>query len=356
MSGLSNNTIYRLRVALTPQGTSNYFGSTYNGSSWYNGTPSPINYSNFLSITTDNSGSWSGTIQGKVELSDPNFPGSSATYDLKAGRYTETGTSPTWSNTLQIAVVAPSPAPSAAASPAPSFTPAPSTPQSESSFTISDVPSQINSDQVFAVKVNLSMPNSQNSDYYLKVAFKKADGTRYFGLTKVNNKWIEYGDDNENQYKITTNSSGNWTGNLEVKPDTNDSDYKGGGDYIFKVGRYTSGGSGPAWSNETTIKINGPTASPTSTLIPSGTKIPSFSPALVKSPTPKPSPSPEFSRQNASVAGAIASSAPEAEVEVKSQKQTNPLIWIGVFFIFAGVGLIGYIYFVKNAKIRKIRI
>lgn len=44
MSGLSDNTVYRLRVALSPSGTTNYFGSTYNGTDWYNGTPSPIDY------------------------------------------------------------------------------------------------------------------------------------------------------------------------------------------------------------------------------------------------------------------------------------------------------------------------
>ncbi|MDO8619242.1 MAG: hypothetical protein Q7R49_04850 [Candidatus Daviesbacteria bacterium] len=95
MSGLSSNTIYRLRIALATTGTSNYFGSTFSGSSWYNGTPSPINYANFLSITTDSSGGWSGTLQGKIESSDPNFPGTSGTYDLKVGRYTENGSSPT---------------------------------------------------------------------------------------------------------------------------------------------------------------------------------------------------------------------------------------------------------------------
>jgi len=359
LSGLSNNTVYRLRLALATAGTNNYFGSTFNGSSYYNGTPSPINYANFLSITTDGAGSWSGTVRGKVETSDPNFSGISGIYDLKVGRYTETGTSATWSNILQIAVNAPSPTPSASPtpSPSPSLSPTPTaTPQASSSFTISNAPSQINSDQSFSVNINLSIPNSQNTDYYLKGAFKKSDGTRYLGLTKNGSDWIEYGDDYNDQYKITTDASGTWSGNLEVKPDKNDNDFKGTGNYIFKVGRYTQGGSGPAWSNEITVKINNlDNPSRGNSPTPQATKEVSPSPSVFKSPSPRPTPSLKPTPKIASVAGAKASSSASdikgTKVEVKSQKQSNPLIGLGVLFIIAGAGLIGYIYFYKNAKV-----
>ncbi len=265
MSGLSNNAVYRLRVALAATGTTSYFGSTFNNSSWYNGTPSPINYSNFLSITTDSSGSWSGTVQGKVESSDPNFSGTSGTYDLKVGRYTESGTSATWSTISQITLTSSAPTPTPTPTPEPT-----STPTSSSTFTISNSPSSINADQSFSVTINLSLPNNQNTDYFLKGAFKIKDGSRYLGLTKVGGDWREYADDYTDQYKITTDSNGNWTGDLEVKPDTNDKDYKGGGDYIFKVGRYTSGGN-VTWSNEQTVHItdNQSTPIPTSTPKPS---------------------------------------------------------------------------------------
>lgn len=107
MSGLSKNSIYKMRIVFAPTGTSNYFGSTWNGSSWYNGTPSPINYSNFLSITTDGTGAWWGDVQGEIDPDDPNFTTGSGTYDLKIGRYTQTGSTATWSNIVSASIVLP---------------------------------------------------------------------------------------------------------------------------------------------------------------------------------------------------------------------------------------------------------
>lgn len=129
MSGLSKNAIYRMRVVFAQPGTSNYFGSTYNGSSWYNGTPSPINYANFLSLTTDGTGAWWGDVQGKIDSDDPNFTTGSGTYDVKLGRYTQTGSTATWSDPVSIAIVVP-PAPTNTPMPlpTPTSTPIPPTP------------------------------------------------------------------------------------------------------------------------------------------------------------------------------------------------------------------------------------
>lgn len=349
MSGLSNNTIYRLRLVLATPGTSSYFGSTFNSSNWYNGTPSPINYSNFLSITTDNSGSWSGSIEGKIESSDPNLPASSGTYDLKVGRYTETGSSATWSNIIQITLVTPTPTPSPTPSSTPSPTSTPTPPTATpttltSQFTISDLPSQINPDQSFTVKINLSLPSNLNTPYYLKGAFKIKDGTRYFGLTKNGNDWIEYGDDALDQYKITTDSSGNWSGNLEVKPDTFDKDYKGAGDYIFKVARLTSANSS-TWSNESNIKISAnPTPQPTTQTTPSPAKSATPKPTILS--TPSPSQTPELSSEEektATVAG--------VEIEnVKLKGTINLFSFAGIAMIVAGVSILSYI-FIKNSKL-----
>lgn len=109
MSGLSKNAVYRLRIAIAEPGTTNYFGSTWNGANWYNGTPPPIQYAYFLSISTDATGSWSGDIQGKIDPDDPNFTTGSGTYDVKVGRYTQTGSSATWSETVPITIVVPDP-------------------------------------------------------------------------------------------------------------------------------------------------------------------------------------------------------------------------------------------------------
>lgn len=144
MSGLSDNTVYRLRLVFSQPGTSNYFGSTNNNAGWYNGTPSPIDYSQFLSITTDGNGAWSGDIQGKVDSTDSNFTSGSGSYDMKVGRYTASGASATWSNVLSISISAPSPTatptatptntPTPTTAPTPTKTPTP-TPTSKPSVT-----------------------------------------------------------------------------------------------------------------------------------------------------------------------------------------------------------------------------
>jgi hypothetical protein len=160
--------------------------------------------------------------------------------------------SPAWSFTLSDSTPIPSSQLSPTNNPIPTPTSIPNSTATSipSDFSISGVPTQINSDQSFIVSINLSIPGKANTDYYLSGVFKSVDGTRYFGLTKTDLEWKQYSSDKGNRYKITTDSSGIWTGNLQVKPDAKDSDYKGSGDYIFKVGRYTSSGSGPTWSNE----------------------------------------------------------------------------------------------------------
>lgn len=162
----------------------------------------------------------------------------------------------------------PTPTPSPTNTPTPSPTASP-TPTPSSSFTISNVPANINSDQSFTVNISLTLPSNPDANYYLKGAFKKVDGTRYFGLTKKDSNWIGYGEDYPQQYKISTDSSGTWSGTLEIKPDIYDSDYKGTGDYTFKIGRYTQGGS-LTWSNEQSVRITD-TQSPTPTPNPTTT-------------------------------------------------------------------------------------
>lgn len=106
MSGLSKNAVYRLRIALSRPDSHSYFGSTEG----YNGSPSPIDYSKFKSITTDNFGSWNGEVKGKVENSDPNYKDKDLkSFDLKLGRYTQNGSSATWSEIVKINLENPNP-------------------------------------------------------------------------------------------------------------------------------------------------------------------------------------------------------------------------------------------------------
>lgn len=275
----------------------------------------------------------------------------------------------TWSFTLTTSTTSPTQDTTSVAGTTPSPVSTPATSSSSnpsSSFTITNIPSQINSDQSFSIPVNLTLPNNKNTDYYLSGAFKKADGTRYFGLTKINSDWIKYESANYlNQYKITTDDNGSWASTLEVKPDVSDTDYKGSGDYIFKVGRYTASGSGPTWSNESIIKIISTEAEDveddqgsalTNTSIPSTN--PSNQPTSVKTKTTTSSQSKSYDTlvyHSASVAGATASATTSASFipsVVKNQKQTNLFIWIGLILVFAGTSSVGYIYLRKNGKIR----
>lgn len=123
MSGLSKSAIYRLRIAIAQPGTSNYFGSTYDGTIWHMGS---IADGNFVSITTDAIGVWGGDVQGKIDSDDPNFTTGSGTYDLKVGRYTQTGSTATWSDPINITIAVPStPTPTATPTPTPTSTPTP---------------------------------------------------------------------------------------------------------------------------------------------------------------------------------------------------------------------------------------
>lgn len=165
------------------------------------------------------------------------------------------GTWSDWSSVWSFTLSSTSPSPP---SPSPSSAPPSETPSSSvsSTFTISDIPAQIDSTQNFSVSVTLNLSSAPTSTFYLKGAFKKENSSNYFGLTKVGPSWIKNGDKYSKQYSITTDSSGHWSGHLEIQPDPSDAGFEGGGDYIFKVARYTGSGSGPTWTSETSIKIN----------------------------------------------------------------------------------------------------
>ncbi|TSC88597.1 MAG: weak similarity to S [Microgenomates group bacterium Gr01-1014_7] len=260
-----------------------------------------------------------------------------------------------WSFILATSTPSPTPTPSSTPTSS-SSTSSNSSSSSASTFTISNTPSQINSDQSSNVSVNLALPDNPNTSFYLKGAFKKSDGSNYFGLTKVSGSWIKNGSTYSNQYPVKTNSSGNWSGNLEIQPDADDSGFTGSDDYIFKVGRYTSSGSGPTWSNETTIKIVAASTNQGATTETSSKT--SDSPTVTSPPqTAKAIPANSSSKNSgnveyhiASVAAVSSGSATPSTVEVKSEKRPNFLPFIGGVLILAGLGSLGYIY-LRSKKI-----
>lgn len=275
ITGAQKGTNY-LRVSLSPLGTTNYFGYTFNGSFFYNGS----DFSLYLPVNIDSSGNWSGVIIGKLDSSSSYYK-DSGQYNLKVRRYTS-ASSYLWSNEVNINIQTDSsmPTPNPTATP----TPTPSEPSSNdnlsnsSVFNVYNVSSNINSDNILNAKINLSLPANKNSKYFLKGAFVKAGGNNYFGLTEVLGNWVKNSDNFSNQMPIITDSVGNWSGDINVMIDSQDSGFSGSGDYIFKVARYSENGSGPIWSNQSNVYINNvvintPTPTSTNKASPSSTSI-----------------------------------------------------------------------------------
>lgn len=134
--------------------------------------------------------------------------------------------------------------------------PAPSSGKNENTFSIKDAPAEIDSDQEIEVNVLIKLSDKPNSAFYLKGAFKKSDSLNYFGETYSGSSWCKNNSTYSKQLAIAVNSDGKWEGKIKVRPDFEDSGFKGTGDYVFKVGRYTDMGNGPVWSNELSLKIN----------------------------------------------------------------------------------------------------
>jgi hypothetical protein len=193
MSGLSKTSVYRLRIALSKPSISTYFGSTYNGADWYNGTPSPIDYSKYLSVTTEEDGSWSGDLMGKVESGDPKYENiGTSTYDLKIGRYTQNGSTATWSNIIQVTLnaIAPTPTPT----PTPTSTPS-------NNPTSAKAPTQ--SPSLFVINTT-KFPTNSPTKYASKSASLSAIPTSILGAS---NKSAENKTKSELNKKVLVNSA-----------------------------------------------------------------------------------------------------------------------------------------------------
>ncbi len=175
-----------------------------------------------------------------------------------------------WSNFSNF-TLSTSASPSPQTNPTPTNAPTPmpepsATSQTESkisSFVLSNVPTSIDSSQSFSASLSLSLTNKPSTILYLKGAFRKSGSTNYFGLTKTAENWVKNSAAYTNQLRVETDSSGNWSGSIEIKTDPEDSGFSGQGEYLFKVGWYDRG-SGPNWSNETTISVTHATNPPNS--------------------------------------------------------------------------------------------
>lgn len=255
-----------------------------------------------------------------------------------------------WSFTLETQSATPTP-------PLPDNTPtpipSPTASKPASLFSISSIPSTINSSESFIIQAQLSGLEANNS-YFLKGAFLKSGSTNYFGKTKVSEAWIKNNQSYLNQFPISTNSSGSWSGTLEIVADSEDSGFTGEGDYIFKAARYSNSGSGPNWSNQVSIYIKHQETltpnqatddSPPSPTAPLKSRSPSLKPTSKKGEVLALSGS-----ESAKIPSSLqASSAANIKVsptpfsQTKNLQFSNPFLIVGGVFMISGLGMLVYL-------------
>lgn len=114
LQGQANKTHY-LEGAFKKEGATNYFGLTWNDTSWMPYTSS--NFASLKSISTDQDGAWTGAVKVKLDESSSLYTGS-GTYILRMKRFTSGGSSSWADNDITLTVNAP-------ATPTPTPTPSP---------------------------------------------------------------------------------------------------------------------------------------------------------------------------------------------------------------------------------------
>lgn len=346
LTNVQTNEVYFVKCRIGPSSTSLTEGQTYNPTTtnWLYDTNAWVD----MPIVTATASTTTFSVQCRVKSAVTE--GQKIIYMRACLKKTDgtCGTSfQSSTGTTFTAVTQPS------SSPTPTPTPisTPTSTSSSSTFTISNVPSQIDSTESFSVSVNLSLQNSPNTIFYLKGAFKKTDSSNYFGLTKVSGSWIKNNKTYSDQYKITTDGSGLWSGTLEIQPDILDSGYEGSGDYIFKVARYSESGS-LSWSNEVIVKINAQEVTALEekddgTVLGAEEKID-------KQKKYVPSKDKTYSLEKYIKVASPASVAAEVtpKPEVKGEQQTNYLRWFGTIMVMAGIGVLSFVY-LRNKSLRE---
>lgn len=139
----------------------------------------------------------------------------------------------------------------------------------------------------------LTSASCPNTNCYLQAAFTySTSNPRYFGFTKnVSGSWYEYVSSPDPSYIQSTFFSfqpvdGNWSGEVRVKPNVEDKDYKGSGAYTIKAWRYTGNSDSSSGASENTVSIEITAATPTPSPTPTSTPSPTPTPTKVPSPTP----------------------------------------------------------------------
>jgi len=139
------------------------------------------------------------------------------------------------------------------------------------SLTVSDLPEQVDSQQVFSLSASFSGETSyykKKRTHYLRAAFSLPGTYKYFGciLNQAGNWACRPSSDGIDLFSFTTSPQGTWSGQLQVVADLSGDKSLTSGEYSFKLGRYTSGQGGSAnWTEPLSLVINFPTVTSTST-------------------------------------------------------------------------------------------
>jgi len=228
------------------------------------------------------------------------------------------------------------------------------------SLSFNGLPANVDQDNAFEINVSL-VDAPINRTYYLRAALFEEGKTNYFGYTyNHSGQWHNSPSQHTEFLEITTNSEGSWSGQLKAKADLNSSYFKGSGKYQFKIGRYTVGGSGPSWSNNTgsiTINYSPP---PSSSPSPEPDPTPESEPESTSSPMVSPSPKATGAVTTGGTTGGglfdthdseemllsteggeiLGMTEPEASEATESKKEKNPFL-ISIILIVLGLGFVG---------------
>lgn len=122
----SDGTIYYLRGVFYQEGTSNYCGLTWNGSSWFSGPyTSNEGWKNFLPVTIS-ANAWTGQLKAKLDTNDSGCQ-ASGNYKFRVQRFTASSSSGNFDsqNEQSVTVVVPTATPTTAPTATPTNVPTP---------------------------------------------------------------------------------------------------------------------------------------------------------------------------------------------------------------------------------------
>jgi len=133
---------------------------------------------------------------------------------------------------------------------------------------------------------------SSSSNCYVQIAITAPSAPHYFGQTwSPKGEWFKYISSPAKEYitEYFVKLENDQIAKILFNTDPEDEDYKGPGEYLVKLNRYTGGSSSPAGdSNSLTLNISDPT--PTQELVIVATETPTGTSTTAPTSTPTPTP------------------------------------------------------------------